>query len=279
MLKDFYNEIIPPWDSRYGKIGHIRKKYKYENLVYSEDSWKLYYLVPKELVIKNFINTRGGRCTKNPIKDWDNWIYYRDINKVLQISCNISSLEYFNLLVLNKNDKYYRIKCTICKTPLKFHSIKSGYLSTSSSNWEIGQDACCSTSCATTLKHIKGILSDSVYNLHHNATIGAFNDMNRLLNSDKEFLYFYLTWTKSGKFKYGITENVYWRQYTSNKVDQYLNAHTICKLPKDEAAYLEATIKININQRSEYLANSELNQIIKLLKQLLATRPIANPFG
>lgn len=278
MLKDFYNEIIPPWDSRYGKIGHIRKKYKYENLMYSEDSWRFYYLIPADLVLNEYTNSVGSKCTKNPQSDWDNWIYYRDVNKILWITSRLTSVEYFNLLVLDKNDRYYRVKCKICKIPLKFHSIKAGYLSSSYANWIVGQDTCCSNSCATTLKHINGVLSESVYKLHYDASIGAFNDMNRLLNSDKEFLYFYLTWTKSGKLKYGVTENVYWRQRTSSKVDQYLNSHIIAKLPKEEAVYLEANIKLTINQRSEYIDPSNLNKVIKIIKRLLAIRPIANPF-
>lgn len=273
--------IISEKDPRYRILSEIQSKYPRENLMEIEDDWRVYYFIPPELILEEYQTTRGRLFSQNPIDEWDNWFFYRDAEWLLNLTCHISMQDYFDLLFLHINDKSLRPKCDYCGKPLKFHSIKAGYGgSTSNHNWFDSETHCCSNSCATSLKHDLGILDRSVYNLHHDPKIGAYNDMNRFLEmgEDSDECYFYITWTNSGKFKYGVTSNPNYREWVSRNLDQYKNTHIVLKDNRVQVAYLEARIKLALNIRTEYLDPNETRKFFQILKEEISNRPIEYPF-
>jgi len=153
MLKDLnkLNYIIPPSDPRYGKLGHLWKKYNYENLIYSEGNHRTYFYVPPELVIREYMLNTVVLKSPGPISGWDNWVYKRDISRLLINCCNLTIQEYFDLLILQINNITDRPKCPICKAPIYFYSIYYGYGSPYTS-WINKKSLTCSHHCSDLLR-------------------------------------------------------------------------------------------------------------------------------
>lgn len=80
-------------------------------------------------------------------------------------------------------------------------------------------------------------------------------------------------------FKFGVTKDPSLRLFTSNlrELESYSELHILLSSSRLEVANLEASIKLQFEGR-EYLKPEESHKFFSILKQLLATRPIANPF-
>lgn len=153
MNNEITNYIIPPWDPRYGKLGHIWKKYNWKSVVYVEGYYSTYFYIPTELVIKDY--TRYCRVLKliDKTDDWCNWIYKRECKRILEYSCSLTMQEYFDLVILHINNRSDRPKCPVDSNIIPFYSIYYGYGSpyTSWDNKEL--PICCSRSCRDIYRH------------------------------------------------------------------------------------------------------------------------------
>lgn len=276
------NLIIDISDSRYGKLGHLWKKYNYSNIWYSEGGRNSYYYIPPELLIENYVFRDGRKITKFPTNDWDNWIHCMKINDFLQRLCLITSQEYFDLLVLHTNSRLDRPRCAYCKSPLYFNNIKVGYGGGGgNSEWITRTSPCCDKSCASHYRKSLGIYDEIWYRVNNDFMIRTKNERLTFINKDEivKDTYFYITWTSEGLLKFGASSNLYNRICHSYEDSRgyYLNPHIILVSDRIEIANLEATLKLEFQGR-EYLNPKEIKLLFKLLKRLLAIRPIANPF-
>lgn len=121
MLKDYYNEIIPPWDSRYGKLGHIWKRTSWDNM--GKGAGKgMYYRIVHELVLHEHA-TSAIEITKSQ----DTFIHNNIFKRELRICCNLTEQDYYELTILHSNYRNH-IKCPICHKIIPWHGrFNQGY--------------------------------------------------------------------------------------------------------------------------------------------------------
>lgn len=285
MLKDYYNEIIPPWDSRYGKIGHLWKKYQVDDLMYKESERIVYYYLPPELLLTSYYGTRGLSFDNNPKEDsYDNWVSAFKSRDIIQHCLNLSLKDYFDLLIRKVNNKFEVERCKQCKSPLKFSErLSQGY---SKRGWfDSRVSLFCSNSCHATYEafHLdqyegKAEAFDRFLEASQEFKTIVKRLRTQVLNSDSENLIFYLATTENA-LKFGVTKDPEIRKRINSSCFKYpfTTFHSIIKLPKEEAANLEAIIKLELNT-GEYLEFSSLPDIIKIIHKIIRNRPIPNPF-
>lgn len=145
------NYIITPWDSRYDKLGHLWRRYNWNNLVRASGRSRTYLYIPPELVLREYNTKSGMNLLRNPRTSKDNWIYKRDQARLLKDSCDLSIQDYFDLLVLRINNKSDRPKCPICGEHIPFYSTYYGYGSPYTS-WVNKNSLCCSHRCSNILR-------------------------------------------------------------------------------------------------------------------------------
>lgn len=274
--------IIKDDDPRYGKLGHLWKKYSYREIWYSEGGRNSYYYIPPELVMENYTFRDGRTISSNPINPWDNWIHCMKAAQFIWNYCWITSQEYFDLLVLHINDRSNRPRCAYCKSPLKFNNIKVGYGGGGgNAEWITRTNPCCDKHCASKYRFQLGIYDDLLEYIHTDPIVRTKNERNSFIGKgypDEDAL-FYLTWTSEGYLKLGATSRLGMRILHSydDPRGYYLNPHIIFKSNRVEIANLEARLKLEFKGR-EYLDPNDLSKLIMHIKYELANRPIANPF-
>jgi len=290
MLKDLNKEnlIIPPWDPRYGKLGHIWKKYNWDNLVYRDSNRVILYFIPPELVINEKIYSRGWKVLKSIdyTDEYCNWSSSKPINNKLIETCELNNQDYFDLLILKINNKLNRPRCNNieCNSILKFSNrIFYGYNQTYP--WNESDHAFCCKSCSAYYQstHPNEFENGMQHKLNWiNARYiprnKIYTDYRSYLNKGNQYdeCNLYISLTNNGFIKYGVTTNIENRRYMF-----YSNLITIHKLIDSyrfEIANIEAKLKFEFKGR-EYLNFDELHKFFNILKSILANRPVASPFN
>jgi hypothetical protein len=267
--KEYYNEIIPPWDPRYGKLGHIWKKYNWNELISGEDR-SIYYYIPPELVLTEIKSYQTIlKVITNDPDSYNNWVNRQCISKYLHLSCNLEVQEYFDLLNLKINSSLNRPKCDYCHSYLEFSGrLGRGY--NSSTPWNNDQHHYCNHSCQMGYRFnhpeeftfIPELLTKMVRN----------REYTRYDRLSKSILYI-STCEYDDLYKFGITvySNFEPYRYGGNI------AHILVKSTRDECANIEARLKLKFNG-SEWINKKDLHNFIKELKDILLTRPVSDPF-
>lgn len=278
------NFIIPNWDSRFGKLGHMWKKFSYDDLWKYSSNGSLYYLIPKELILVEYTTAKISI-----LKSKDNWVSCYSINRILNITCNLTNQEYFDLLILKINDKSNRPKCKNCKSLLQWSNrITHGY---SGLDFTISINTFCSTECSCLYREshpdeyvnfhkAKNLLfsnggplkytmindPDTYIAMQIEANRSRFNNSGNVM----DICYLYVTWTYSGKLKFGISDDVDNRQSWSGFNDYYINPHILKMGLRYDISNLETLIKYHFNQFNEYLYKpSDLIEFWKFIKTIL----------
>lgn len=275
MLKDYYNEIIPPWDPRYGKLGHIWKWLR-SNDYYDQE----YYYIPYELVINIITNSRGYQITNTNKVRFDhssNWSSATALANNLDNSCKLNIKDYYDLIVDHYNSKLPLHRCPNCHQPTDFIKISKGY------------NLYCSRSCNAqyTINHIdrypnkSGVVENWYKSGWTKAHILGPKAMQSTLsrvknkyykfiqNATSELCILYIT-SDGNTIKYGATSDIdVRRSYAINMIgDIYNNPHVILKSDKITIGKYEALIGLKLDTPTEYLPYSKLHQLIDVIKSI-----------
>lgn len=267
MIKDLNISkfIISEDDPRYGKIGHLMKKYPWESLYKGEDR-SMYYFIPFELVLTEY--NSGSILVTNKDTDWEwtNWVNRQSISRVLKYTCNLTTQDYFDLFQLNINNKFDRPRCTYCKSELEWSGrLMRGY--NRSTPWNTDANHFCDHYCQ--MNYIWE--NRELYEHTGYITTSWVRGRELTRHSDSETCYFYIC-ISDGYIKYGLTVNPNFRsRFVTDK-----GLHIILVSNFREILALETSIKLKFNGR-EYIEYSELHKLIMLLKSLLKNRPIKDP--
>jgi len=267
MLKDYYNEIIPPWDSRYGKLGHIWKKFKFSELSKGKHHSK-YYFIPPELVLTPHDGGRMSVYTKYFDNIKFNWIGRTYFSKLLYETCSITPQEYYDLFILRINTKLNRPKCPICKESVLFTYFSRGYNAT-----------CLKTKCfkkltsVTTIDRWASMTKEERREILHNLTEAASSTAvqisahyNKFINAGElnDPCVFYIAISKLNEFKFGISNNLEARSYMMG----YKNTKVLYQGTRLQVANLERLIKLKLNNFIEYL-DYTLPNLLKFINSYL----------
>lgn len=293
MLKDYYNEIIPPWDSRYGKLGHIWKKYKWDDLVIPGKGIK-----PKNkiLLVRELV-----------LDEYPEWRPYVARNKesILMELMDLTEEEYFLITVYKVNRVIDKPRCPECHNYLDYnYRFNSGYWTFCSrscnASWNLKYQFSHLSDYPSRLKHLQDWYSnrfdfskawedptwrsDQINRLSLRFLDPEFRtkfDRGRFIHQGElnDKCYLYLAITESYQVKLGVTIDIDQRLYLNklNDAESYLCIHQVFASNRSEVANLEAQIKLRFNG-NEYLDWVDLHRIIHVMKELLANRPVANPF-
>lgn len=294
-----YNYIIPPWDSRHGKLGHIWKKYHYEVIMKYYSS--LCYFIPPELVINDYEDSRGNLITSDTTKlksDKDlNWVSSYGFNNKLWITCRLTQQEYFDLIVLHINDKSNRPRCSSCKSYLSYTGrVTKGY--GGGGYWIDKINIFCSRSClgyytGTHLEEYPKVKS-KIENWYksgwikahivgpeamHSYYYSAKNKLSKFINlgNPDDQCYLYIT-HDGNSIKYGVTCDVNVRQSfgLSFYGSVYKWIHVIQINTRLQIGYMESIISLYF-QNGEYISYDSLSEFFKLIKSF-KNKVIDNPF-
>lgn len=255
MLKDYYNEIIPPWDSRYGKLGHIWKCTSWDNM--GKGAGKgMYYRIVHELVLNEH-----ATYYINITKDSDAFIHNNIFKRELHKCCNLTEQDYYELTILHSNYRNH-IKCPICHKIIPWHNrFNQGY-----GNHGREYDVVfCSPSHAMFYQYIH--LSD-----YPTRKLGLIKQvMNAFVTINKyNICYLYIS-NRRNYIIFGCS-SVY------PEYEQYITINSNIKFISNskEVAYLCATLELHYGSR--YVSISKYQELLSDIQSLVAIRPIANPF-
>lgn len=247
--------IIPPWDSRYGKLGHLWKRYNYYNIIDKSipRGWK--YLLPKELTEEKedvWVNCKGFKFKLAE--------YY------------LTTQDYYDLMILHINHTSDRPKCAygFCHNKLKFKSISQGYSSGFRFNINGFTAFCCN-------EHQR-LYHEDVNKESINSLIPTIKRQRNTFiiksNSDEGVLYVGIN--KGQRLKFGVASN-FINRLLSLRGDKTLEiAHVLVRSSIEEVANIEARLKLVF--KSEYIKISQLHNLLVVLKAILKDRPVTNPF-
>lgn len=260
------NIIIQEDDSRYYHLDNLFG-YDYEKLIRQGTINFVYYFIPFELVLNNYI-TKGIEVLNTYSTSINcNWVCKAHFSRILKSTCNLGAQDYYDLLKLKINDRDDRPRCINCQKEVNLKNLLYGYR------------AYCSYHC----KAYYQMTNPGLHNSKNSFTV---------LNSDYKFhtkcdmysfisrgsaddeCYLYLAELESG-FKYGITIDLRKRILLSGFDIPYLSIGSLFVGNRLEVSYLEAMIKLEFRGR-EFLKNSELKLFLKKFNLLKSS--IRNPF-
>jgi hypothetical protein len=276
-------KIIKESDNRYKYLSKLFS-YKYSSMYkYFPGYTGPCIFIPFELVLSEYETCDGStKVSFNKLEDYYNWVSCKSIKRILDITCRLTVQELFDLTVLHINDIDDRPKCPICGTSLDWrYGFISGY--GSADPWNSHEQKCCSISCANSLvlsnldKYpIKSRSQQKFYDSQWTPIALTKRMMNTFisLGDPTDEIFFYVTYTKSGYFKFGITKDLGDRIHIDR--GDYIHPRIIKTLDRISAAYLEASIKLEFNGE-EYLSPTETSKFFKIFKSKI-TKPIVNPF-
>ena len=279
-----YNElIIPQFDFRYGKLGHLYKRYNYSNIIRRDERRILQYYIPGELLWEDYITDKIQLYKSDP--DHKNWISNKYASRLIFWSTGLNPQEYFDLLVLHINNPNDRPRCVQCHCIVPWSNrIIWGY--NQSVPWDKVRFTYCSNSHAKQFQCLHPEFFPEVRK--HQEMFYEYMRPYRVRIERSKYLtrgnlddegYFYLARTHNNDLKIGVTCcSLECRSYQElmNSGYEYKSIHCILQSNRLEIANLEAHIKNKFGE--EYLNWNNLHQVIIMIKGLLANRPIANPF-
>lgn len=274
------NYIIDPSDRRYGKLGHIWKKYNWieGNLYRYFDGYQsVFYYIPPELLISEY-GTDKIDISVNPKIGFEraNWISNR-CSGIIEEVTGLTLQEFFDIVVLKINNRCNRPRCSniLCKVPLSWSGrFSHGYYG--DTYWSIRPYHYCSTSCRTQMMRIdkdyyKSFNETQIDNIKYILTpySSIKSAWRRFLNRGNlsDECYFYVARTQSNKFKFGITqEDLDIRSYQEAWQGEgiYKSIKPIYLRSRRFVTNLEALIKLKFDG-SEYLEDADIPNFYKYL--------------
>lgn len=265
------NYIIPPWDSRYGKLGHLWKRYDFNKIKYSDGGGRVYYFIPPELVVEDYI-TRNIQIKSILDKDnpWCNWISNRYLFYIEDLT-GLSLQEFFDLIVLKSNSKIDRPKCSFCGASLAWSGrFSHGYYG--DTLWMNRKYNYCSDSCRTQMMRYDKDYYESFNEAIKDNIEYVFTKEAKTKSAWSRFLnlgplddecYFYIARTKSRIFKFGITAyDLETRSYQEmwRGEGYYSEMKPLITRSRIFVANLEALLKLKFDGR-EYLEEKEIKDL------------------
>jgi len=310
MLKDLNkgNWIIPPWDRRYGKLGHIFNNFEFNDngVTSGKDFIKylgagcIYYYIPPQLILFNY--DKYGHYTNN-IKDprlsdmnlMTNWCSTRFIRRILDMICNLSVQDYFDLMALHINNVSDRPRCPYCHDNLRFSErILSGYGS-GGHYWLDSISQFCSVSCATNFRNSdegSAYLNYKLYlqnggsfGIQHNNpdkynAVGFRDVYTRYLTIRNAFInrgdindicYFFIASTDDGYLKYGITECPELRKSYNMTYNGLINFKVIYSDTRLHIANLKYNIDLELELEENYIKFSDTSKFRNIFNKLISS--------
>lgn len=265
------NYIISPYDSRYGKLGHIYKKYDYYNIRRGCDR-EMEYFIPPELVLQDEVYKGGYRVlSKLDANDDDycNWISRSVLSSRLNYHCDLSVEEFFNLVVLHNNSLIDIPRCSYCKSKLQFSGrFVRGY--NSSAAWDYSDTHFCNHSCAD--NYLWSEEGRAKWNYHTNNLVKLVYGRELVRDSPYSECHLYLVIDITNKVcKFGLTSDF---ERRSKFVGDGKILLTSTRL---EIANIEARLKLD-NYGIETFSIDRLDWFYNKLNKILETRPVTSPF-
>lgn len=257
-MKRINNFIIDPSDKRYGKLGHLRKLYKYEisndsdsiESIITHPCYKSYWFkVPLELLVRKqtkfkpqHIGNRNFVCVQQS-----------SIKKFLINYCEITDEDFFLLFHDNINNKESKPRCPVCKTKIPFTNVLRGYNSGGRMMGDLTGPRTCSRKCQNIYKHWR----PDLYGLcgTKNPRLNQLTHTTWFKNKYGDKLcYFYIA-TIDNKFKFGITSFPDARKHCLESYEQkkVTNFKVILSNKGNYVADLEYLIKEYLGENTEYL--------------------------
>lgn len=270
MLKDYYNEIIPPWDSRYGKIGHL---WKLRSLIKINKSKVIYYYIDKLLVINEIdrYTGHGNHLLVNKIGS-DNYICSNSIGRLIKESTGLGTEEYYLLVQLKINNKLDKPRCLYCKSYLHWYGrLSYGYLA-----------GFCNDKCSVEYRLQHEIRGESIFNIGNNLdyeslVLGGRNIIvNKGFLDDDYFFYIAMSKDRTNYYKFGVCNNPNTRLSYSSFNGYYIIFHILFKSTRLEIANLEANLKLIY--KSEWIDITKLHDFLTNYRRISSIRPINDPF-
>lgn len=288
--------IIDKSDDRYKLLDTLFDKYSYDNIIKRFEGYDHpWYFIPPELV--KFPYSKGSIeifdiTTTDLDYDWDNYVSYNSITRILLKCCELTPLEYFDLLVLHINDTNDRPKCKYCNNYLTWSGrILCGYGS-GGHLWTESENNFCSpghtilyrnshldeypeysefinSGGSFGLQYSNPDLYDpvgtSVYSTHIETMRSKFKNS----GNKTDICQFYIT--RSGdKLKFGITSDIDIRLGFGASFDSYSNdVRIIYESHRYFIADLEAEIKYKFKSSIEYLEWSQALRLCQYFGEVL----------
>jgi len=260
------NLIISTKDPRYGKIGHLWRRYNWYNLFKGEGRNRVYY-IPQELVLYDKITHRGTEILKKS-NQTSNWINNNSFNNILWQTCNITVQDYCDLLVYHINNRQNRPRCRYCNSYLDFHKQMNQMYGTF-----------CSESCSVSYWHIHS----EALRLHDIENISSLksrvkSERNSLYSRGQleEIVRFYVSLTLNGFYKFGVTRNIDDRiSFSRLDGSYYQDIVYNIELTRKDAGNLEAILKLQ-NNGSEWISPDEIQNYLDKIETIKGN--IFDPF-
>lgn len=238
--------------------------------------------------VRNSINTRNIKHYLDQLNfDKDIWLGPNEIIKYLKTNYNLTTEEYYNLVVYG--EKSHEYTCPICKKPItKFLGLCRGYHET------------CSIECSGKMTYKKIVESgrisymetpefrekskNAVKNLfktgehpfqqvekHARSRKTDFIKKASSLNRTEAILYWAELDNNTELFKIGISTDLTGNYYDVKKCHHYKSVNIIIQDTIEKIADIEYKIKIHFNQKVEYYNLSKFNEILEYINLLNST--------
>jgi hypothetical protein len=259
------NLIISYEDPRFGKIGHLWRRYSWDNIKRGFGRRKEYF-IPPELIKRDYVTHRGTKILAKLESD-SNWINSNSFANILWKTCELEVQEYCDLLVYHINDKLDRPRCCWCKSYLKF-------------DYHLNQQYgfFCNESCSVSYAHrfSESLIAHDLDNILNPITrIKA--SRNSFLSRCSESAHFYIVSTDYGP-KIGVASNLEDR-ISYSRLDNWNYKEILFDiiLPSVDAANLEAFFKLE-NDGSELISPESVQDYIDRVNKLILDM-IEDPFN
>lgn len=258
------NLIISYEDPRFGKIGHLWRRYNWDNIKRGFGRSREYF-IPPELVEEDYITHRGTKILSELEKN-SNWINCNSLSNILWKTCELTVQEFCDLLVYHINDKSNRPRCCWCKSYLKF-------------DYHLNQQYgfFCDESCSVSYAHryseaLQAHDLDNILDYRNRVKC----DRNRFLAKCNSTAHLYIADTDYGP-KIGVATSLEDRiSYSRLDGWNYTDILFDKILPSIDAINIESIFKLE-NEGSELVSPELVQDYIDRIERMLLTK-IEDPF-
>lgn len=253
------------------QIKYLFETYNSDNIKkLTEGRKRHYYFIPKEFIIKPFIS-RYQKLIPG-VEDENNWVGVNALNSVLWECGEIGIQEYFDLLVLHISDTDNRPECPVCKKELTFKSMKQGYGNHPYTGKELWF---CSNQCCVSYQLDHPELAHGGFRSFE-GNIEAKRTRFLTTGSLSAICTFYIARHPNG-IKYGITSDIVRRSTFAYVEGSNTQLRPIVEGRRDFIANLEANIKYDLDEATEFLPWDLVPKFIEVFgKVLIKLRSLSN---
>jgi len=263
-------------------LEYLYSNYNYDNIIIRDELGRVLYKIPSIIALDDIECSNVNWCSTKIDGVSYASSYFRSH---LMMFTGLTPQQYFDILVLHINDTEDRPRCARCGAYLPWSNrITSGYAS-GGHKWTENDAGVhfCSRECAVRFQYDNPDIYTQTAEFQGNGGTFGFLKYDKELwtlmqirsrrtfflnlgNIEDDCL-FYLALTETGRYKFGITSNLNWRNWTSFMVDGYCYSHKLISGTRLQMANLEANIKYKLGQYNEYLEYSDLNKFNNIYKE------------